>query len=662
MGRERATKRPRYEMGAPNLVDLPCELVAMIYEYLDDKAFCAIVCVCRALRIHRPDEVFAKRKRPHWLKADPEKLCARGVIDGVRMLRDDGHTFDVACFYDAVKNDHVDVAMLLHDGCIEMAKDSIAVNAAIYSSVGMLQALNVRGVARFKSRVLCMAASLGRLEIVLCLLQMEHYADNVRAAAKACLGAAKQDHVSVVEVLFDVYGNACLPISTIEEVAGAGRMSVVKFCLQRAPALLGEANMRSAAANGHIDILEYVHKKCPKVWLDSAVLEAAAAHGHLHIVRFMRETVGVACTERALADAFRHGHESVVLYMVCSTSDIDPALAARHALERHFIDTLCAVHKHVAFTEKYPARRTVKEAMRRNHSEAVALFGGFCTSDEAAEILCGAIKRGFSTIVALLSQIHGSDRMHHREALAAAAFSGRTDILCSFLHHCYGAPEERRWHMDPKPAADALHAATRHGHVACLDVVLPYCGAEDIVERGLCTALASNRPHMLSRLRDAVIASSSPGIFDDGTTARFASIAIKSGNVESMRFVLMAWPHTGAVFGSALASIVRMPNVQPLVQLIKSRNIEPWNAMVRAAAAPSERTWRLLVDAFGLQTVPVCRDGPLSTAPKDGGQTQPCMRCGRLCRYSLVCAAYNAGHRQRAADMVQLWEWDVEWT
>ena len=100
---------------------------------------------------------------------------------------------------------------------------------------------------------------------------------------------------------------------TINAAARQGNLEMVKYCVaNQCP--FDEGACRSAAANGHLDCLKYLHEDVKAPW-DCETAYWAARNGHLHILEYLVEREYDEFDEYACAYAAWKGHLECLKYL-----------------------------------------------------------------------------------------------------------------------------------------------------------------------------------------------------------------------------------------------------------------------------------------------------------------------------------------------------------
>ncbi|KAF0720840.1 hypothetical protein As57867_000035, partial [Aphanomyces stellatus] len=108
-------------------------------------------------------------------------------------------------------------------------------------------------------------------------------------------------------------------LNLLDVVAGDGNLEMAKVLLQH-KATHSDAAIDNAAANGHLDMVQYIHEtresKC-----STQAMDGAAANGHLEVVQFLHDHRTEGCTTDAIDEAAIHGHDSIVRFLLAKRKE-----------------------------------------------------------------------------------------------------------------------------------------------------------------------------------------------------------------------------------------------------------------------------------------------------------------------------------------------------
>ncbi|KAF0693520.1 Aste57867_15546 [Aphanomyces stellatus] len=111
----------------------------------------------------------------------------------------------------------------------------------------------------------------------------------------------------------------CQHLNLLDVVAGDGKLEMAKVLLQH-KATHSDAAIDNAAANGHLDMVQYIHEtresKC-----STQAMDGAAANGHLEVVQFLHDHRTEGCTTDAIDEAAIHGHDSIVRFLLAKRKE-----------------------------------------------------------------------------------------------------------------------------------------------------------------------------------------------------------------------------------------------------------------------------------------------------------------------------------------------------
>ncbi|RLN36926.1 hypothetical protein BBJ28_00024661 [Nothophytophthora sp. Chile5] len=189
-------------------------------------------------------------------------------------------------------------------------------------------------------------------------------------------GAAANNHLDVVQWLHNNRAEGCS--TDAMDLAGSnGHLEMVQWLHQnRAEGCTAKA-MKGAARGGHLAVVQWLHAHT-RVGCTSETMDVAACDGHIEIVKWLHEHRSEGCTSAAMDGAARSGHLGVVKWLHtnrsegCTTDAMD--LAAR---EGH-LRVVQWLHEH---RSEGCTSAAMNKAQRNDHFEVVlflhsAGFGG----------------------------------------------------------------------------------------------------------------------------------------------------------------------------------------------------------------------------------------------------------------------------------------------
>ncbi|KDO32625.1 hypothetical protein SPRG_02326 [Saprolegnia parasitica CBS 223.65] len=124
---------------------------------------------------------------------------------------------------------------------------------------------------------------------------------------------AGQGHLPLVKALHA--RESFCTTEAMDWAAANGHLDVVTFLHEKRSEGCTTKAMNRAAANGHLDVVTFLHEKRSEGCTTKA-MNRAAANGHLDVVTFLHEKRTEGCTMAALSGATVEGHLDVVLFLV----------------------------------------------------------------------------------------------------------------------------------------------------------------------------------------------------------------------------------------------------------------------------------------------------------------------------------------------------------
>ncbi|KAG9409784.1 hypothetical protein AC1031_020095 [Aphanomyces cochlioides] len=207
------------------------------------------------------------------------------------------------------------------------------------------------------------------------------------------------------------------------------------FHPQTIPPGCTEDAMDNAAANGHLDVVRFLHEHRREGCTKDAV-EKAAANGHLDVVRFLlnhrRE-----CFEKlrgSMGEAVRNGHVDVVKYILALSLGFQASswlIFMDEACSRGHVDVVQALCKHRG-PSGYDGNVYLLKAAECGHVNVVRFFvqrNDIKHADQAARM---AASNGHLTVVKFLVDQNIIQQL--QQIADAAVRNGHLDIVKFLLH------------------------------------------------------------------------------------------------------------------------------------------------------------------------------------------------------------------------------------
>ncbi|RLN96148.1 hypothetical protein BBJ28_00013346 [Nothophytophthora sp. Chile5] len=135
------------------------------------------------------------------------------------------------------------------------------------------------------------------------------------------------------------------PSNPAAAAAANGHLDILQWLHSELGVELAERTMAQAAENGHLNVVQWLHaNNCEHD--DASALESAALCGHFEIVRWLHDNLHDECTRRAMTWAAGAGHLEIVQWLHprltegCTTSAMDAAAKNNH------MDVVQWLHEH----------------------------------------------------------------------------------------------------------------------------------------------------------------------------------------------------------------------------------------------------------------------------------------------------------------------------
>ncbi|POM78868.1 LOW QUALITY PROTEIN: Hypothetical protein PHPALM_3555 [Phytophthora palmivora] len=171
------------------------------------------------------------------------------------------------------------------------------------------------------------AATKGRLDIVRRL----YLTRDEGCSTLAFIGAASNNHVEVLRLLYMFYESKSDPVEELTVAARNGHLEAVYF---RLPGMMeNELAIEAAIVNGHVAVVEAL---LPRTGNKRNIFIIAAANNQVLVLRLLLENYGFYYSRDVLLIAAGLGHVRIMELVVeaCSQREIHKALyiAAKHGI------------------------------------------------------------------------------------------------------------------------------------------------------------------------------------------------------------------------------------------------------------------------------------------------------------------------------------------
>lgn len=148
--------------------------------------------------------------------------------------------------------------------------------------------------------------------------------------------AAENGHLEIV-VWLHTNGCSCTT-QAMNMAAAVGHLEMVKWLHENRSEGCTSSAMDEAAANGHLDVVEWLHKYRSEGCTSSA-MDEAAANGHLNMVQWLHENRAEGCTTYAMDCAAGGGYLSVVQFLHANRHEGYTSNAIENAAANGHFDT-----------------------------------------------------------------------------------------------------------------------------------------------------------------------------------------------------------------------------------------------------------------------------------------------------------------------------------
>ncbi|TMW61218.1 hypothetical protein Poli38472_013681 [Pythium oligandrum] len=240
-------------------------------------------------------------------------------------------------------------------------------------------------------------------------------------------GAAANGHLEMVKYLHSGRKEGCTT-AAMNEAAGNGHLSVVEFLHTHRNEGCTVRAMNSAAGNGHLDVVKFLHENREEGCTNMA-MDEAATNGHLEVIRFLHTSRTEGCTERGMDWAIRNGHLDIVRYLhehQCCLGDYTTGLQI--ALIRRHLSVVRFVCEHFHTDISAAALQGAKS---EDLLEMIHVFEGFNVDGWTTDVMDHAASVGSLEALEYLYS-HRTEGCTTK-AMDNAASQGHLDVV-KFLH------------------------------------------------------------------------------------------------------------------------------------------------------------------------------------------------------------------------------------
>lgn len=302
-----------------HISDLPPELLHHIMSYLSNTALVQAMCAAPRLFVV-PQRDLARRK---WIAQSFVTLAERGDLEGLRYKYQ---------FYKARK---FFINPLSLQRAVEWASAEGHLAVVRYAQEEIFRSLLAPAAIDWACRS-------GHLPVVEYLHNIGYAATNM-----GIIYACDNGHLHIIEYLHHKAYFHIITAAHIDAMNLAcenGHLALVQY-LHRTVGLHCTAYaMDRASRNGHLGVVQYLHGSMHAPHTLNTPLTWASENGHLAVVQYLHETVGCACTARAMDDACKNGHLAVVQYLCRIGGDLVQSNAMNNAIVENHVEIVQFLH------------------------------------------------------------------------------------------------------------------------------------------------------------------------------------------------------------------------------------------------------------------------------------------------------------------------------
>ncbi|KAG3047999.1 hypothetical protein PC121_g19735 [Phytophthora cactorum] len=353
------------------------------------------------------------------------------------------------------------------------------------AAVPVLTFLKERGLATsgFEDpRVVDLVATMGKIEALQFLLEREEESRRMeRCTSNAMDGAAANGHLQIVQYLHEQRTEGCT-VAALDGAARNGHFDMVKFLHINRREGCSTAAMDGAAAGGFLEIVQFLHEHRSE-GCTSKAMNGAARSGYLEVVRFLHDNRTEGCTTDAMDGAALLGRLSVIKFLHenreegCTTRAIDGAAWRGHPDVVEYL----VKNRSEGCTSKAmdtACQNGYLKIVRFLHEQGRAL----CTTGAMDSAASG----GHLEIVRYLQEnrVEGCTK----DAMTKAATNGYASVVLFLGEHRHEGPHEY-----------ALERAAAQGNVDCVDALIR-CSIRGCLFEARRAALEAGHPRVAALL------------------------------------------------------------------------------------------------------------------------------------------------------------------
>ncbi|RLN43697.1 hypothetical protein BBJ28_00013362 [Nothophytophthora sp. Chile5] len=154
-------------------------------------------------------------------------------------------------------------------------------------------------------------------------------------------GAAANGHLEVVQWLHANRTEGCTT-AAMDGAAVSGHLHVVQWLHANRSEGCTTLAMDGAATNGHLEVVQWLHANM-STGCTSGAMSVAASDGHLEVVKWLHANRSEGCSIKAMDDAATHGHLKVVQWLYanrfegCTDDALVGAIECDHLRVAHWL-------------------------------------------------------------------------------------------------------------------------------------------------------------------------------------------------------------------------------------------------------------------------------------------------------------------------------------
>ncbi len=116
----------------------------------------------------------------------------------------------------------------------------------------------------------------------------------------------------VYKLIFKKQAGTIISKISVDDAAKYNQLNIIKYCHDKNK-LFTTNEMNIAAANGHLEVIKWLHENRME-GCTTCAMDRAAENGHLDVVKWLHENRNEGCTTDAMDYAASNGYEKIICH------------------------------------------------------------------------------------------------------------------------------------------------------------------------------------------------------------------------------------------------------------------------------------------------------------------------------------------------------------